>query len=96
MAHCPPERLDDVADVVAEVCGWPGVVEKKPAVFYLRRQPFLHFHLLEGDRRCADVKGGTDWLRIDLPQPLSAARRREFLRALRMRYRERQSGVKRT
>lgn len=57
MAHCPPELLDDVADVVAEVRTWAGVIEKKPGVFYVRGQPFLHLHLLEGGRRWADVKG---------------------------------------
>jgi hypothetical protein len=88
MAHCPPELLDDVADVVAEVRTWAGVVEKNPAVLYLRRQPFLHFHLTDGTRRRADVKGRAGWIQIDLPRPLSAARRRGFLRELRMRYRE--------
>jgi hypothetical protein len=88
MAHCPPELLDDLAEVVAEVRTWAGVVEKKPAVFYLRRQPFLHFHLLEGSRRRADVKGRERWMQIHLPRPLSATRRRDLLRELRIRYRE--------
>jgi hypothetical protein len=88
LAHCPPELLEDVADVVALVRTWAGVVEKKPAVFYLRRQPFLHFHLLEGVRRRADVKGRAGWIQIDLPWPLSATKRRGFLRELRMRHRE--------
>ena len=88
MAHCPPELLRDVADVFAEVRAWAGIVEKKPAVFYLRRQPFLHFHLVEGARRRADVKGRDGWIQIDLPRPLSPAKRRGFLRELRMRYRE--------
>ena len=86
MAHCPPELLDDLAPVLAEVRTWPGVVERSPGVFYLRRQPFVHFHLLKGGR-CGDVKGH-DWARFDLPQPISAARRRSFLRALRTRYGE--------
>jgi len=88
MAHCPPELLDDVAEVVAEVRTWAGVVEKKSAVFYLRRQPFLHFHLLEGAQRRADVNGREGWIQIDLPRPLSATRRRGLLRELRVRYRE--------
>ena len=89
MSHCPPERLADVADVVAEVRGWAGVVEKKPAVFYMRGEPFLHFHLLAGERRCADVKGRTGWLRVDLPQPVPAPTRRRLVRELRSRYGER-------
>ncbi len=43
--------LDDLLDVVAEVRGWPGVVEEKPGVFYARGEPFLRFHLLAGGRR---------------------------------------------
>jgi hypothetical protein len=88
VSRCPPELLDDFADVFAEVRTWAGVIEKKPAIFYLRRQPFLHFHLVEGDRRRADVKGRDGWKEIDLPRPLPAARRRAFLRELRLRYRE--------
>ena len=88
MPYCPPALLDDVADVLAEVRTWAGVVEKKPGIFYVHRQPFLHFHLVEGGRRRADVKGRTSWVQVDLPRPVSAARRRAFLRELRIRYRE--------
>ena len=88
MAHCPLELLDDLADVFAEVRTWAGVIERKPGVFYVRGQPFLHFHLLAGGRRCADVKVRTDWVRTDLPRPISAARRRAFLSDLRRRHSE--------
>jgi hypothetical protein len=88
MARCPVELLDDVGDVIAEVRSWQGVVEKKPAVLYLQRQPFLHFHLIEGVRRRADIKAGAGWIQVELPQPLSATRRRAFVRELRRRYRE--------
>ena len=87
MAHCPPALLDDVADVLAEVREWAGIVEKSPGVFYSRRQPFLHFHLADGKRRWADVKGPTGWTSFGLPRPLSATRRRAFLRLLGARYR---------
>ncbi len=89
MAHCPPELLDDVADVLAEVRAWAGIVEKRPGFFYLRRLPFLHFHLVAGGERRADVKGRAGWIPLDLPRPITATRRRAFLRELRMRYRER-------
>jgi hypothetical protein len=89
MAHyCPPELLDDLADLLAEVRGWDGVVEKKPGIFYVRRQPFLHFHLIQGERRRADVKGRTGWVQVDLPHPASATRRNALRRALQSRYRE--------
>ena len=89
MPYCPPEQLDDLVDVLREVRGWEGILEKKAGIFYLRRQPFLHFHLVDGGRRRADVKGRTEWTQIDLPRPASATRRRALLRALYLRYRER-------
>ena len=88
MAHCPPALLDDIADLLADLRGWPGVVEKSPGVFYARRNPFLHFHLFEGARRRADVKGRAGWTSLDLPRPISAAKRRAFLKLLGARYRE--------
>jgi hypothetical protein len=88
MAYCPPELLDDLADLLAEVRTWAWVIERKPNVFYVHRQPFLHFHLIEGRRRRADVKGRTGWVQLDLPRPLSATRRRALLRELRTRHGE--------
>jgi hypothetical protein len=94
VAHCPPAELDDLADLLAELRTWTGVVEKKPNVFYVRRAPFLHFHLVDGGRRRADIKGArAGWTQRDLPRPLSAARRRAFLRELRMRHGEKLSAT---
>lgn len=89
MAHCPPELLDDLTGLLAELRTWPGVVEKTPGVFYAFRQPFLHFHLLASGQRRADVKGPGGWTELELPRPLSATTRRALLRQLRARYRER-------
>ena len=75
--------------MLREVRTWEGITEKKAGIFYLRRQPFFHFHLLEGERRRADVKGRAGWTQTDLPWPVSATRARAFLRDLRARYRER-------
>jgi hypothetical protein len=83
MAHCPPALLDDVRPVIAEALTWAGVVQKTPGVLYVGRQPWLHFHLLQGQRRCADVRERTGWTRIELPRPSSVASRRRLLRALR-------------
>ena len=88
MAHCPPEQLDDLADILAEVRAWEGVVEKKPGVFYVRRQPFLHFHLVDGGRRRADIKGRAGWVQVFLPPPVSPTKRRALLRELRRRHEE--------
>jgi hypothetical protein len=89
VAYCPPELLDDVADVLAEVRAWAGVVEKKHNVFYLRRLPFLHFHLLSDGRRRADLRSSDGWVQVDIPRPISGARRRALLRAARAIHRQR-------
>jgi hypothetical protein len=88
VAHCPPELLDDLAPLLAELRTWARVVEKSAGVFYVGREPLLHFHLLAGGRRRADVKGRASWVEIDLPRPASATRRRALLRELRTRHRE--------
>ena len=98
MAHCPPALLDDIADVLAELRQWPGIIEKSPGVFYAGRNPFLHFHLIKDGlikdglvkdgRRRADVKGHAGWTSLDLPRPISAVKRRAFLKLLGARYRE--------
>ena len=87
--RCPPELLDDLADVFETVRAWEGVVEKKPGVFYARRLPFLHFHLAEGGQRRADIKSRAGWLPFDLPRPISSTRRRQLLRALKTHHAER-------
>ena len=88
MAYCPPELLDDLTEVFSDVRSWSGVVEKKTGVFYVGSQPFLHFHLLHGGRRRADIKGQSEWIQMDLPHPISLTGRRALLRELRARYAE--------
>jgi hypothetical protein len=89
MAHCPPELLDDLIDLFDELRAWAGIVEKKPGVFYARGQPFLHFHLVAGGQRRADVKGRTGWVQLELPRPVSTQKRGALLRELRKQYRVR-------
>jgi len=73
VAYCPPELLDDLADLFADLRTWAGVIEKRPGVFYARNRPLLH------------VKGRTNWVQLDLPRPVTAMRRRDLFRAPRMR-----------
>jgi hypothetical protein len=88
MSTCPRELLDDLDDLFAELRAWDGVVERNPGVFYVGRQPFLHFHLLHGGQRRADVKGRAEWIEVDLPRPASASRQAALRRALRRCYAE--------
>jgi hypothetical protein len=92
VAHCPPELLDDLDGLFAEIRRWPGIVEKTRGVFYARRIPFLHFHRTADGRRRADVKAADRWVPFDLPRPLSATRARTFVRLLR-RHADREGSV---
>ena len=89
MGRCPSELLDDLASVLGEVLTWPGIVEKSPGVLYHRRQPFLHFHLIECGGRRADVRGRGGWTSLDVPRPISATKHLALRRLLLARYRER-------
>src|SRR5262245_53407800 len=87
MGHCPFEKLEDLGDIFAEIRLWPDVREPTPGIFYVKRVPFLHFHLDRHGRRWADIRDGADWgAEIDLPFTASAATRGRFLREARRRY----------
>jgi hypothetical protein len=81
-------RLDDIADVLEEVRSWTGIEDRGGGTFYLRRRPFVHFHVGHDSRR-ADLKRVEGWLQIDLPEPASSQVRRRFLALLREEYEER-------
>ena len=88
MAHCPFERLADLKAVLDEIRGWPQIREPSPGVFYVKRTPFLHFHVNAQGRRWADARLGATWgPEIDVPEPASQASERRFLREVRRRYR---------
>jgi hypothetical protein len=87
VAHCPFDRLADLAGILDEIRAWPAIREPSPGVFYWKRTPFLHFHVNRDGRRWADARSGTVWgPEIDIPEPASAAAQRRFLREVRRRY----------
>jgi hypothetical protein len=87
MGHARYEELNDLDAVLDAIRALPGVDERSPGVFYLRRSPFLHFHTKDG-RRWADVRAGTEWgSEIPIPFDCSARVRASFLREVRARHR---------
>lgn len=74
--------------MLAEVRSWPGVEERSFGTFYVRRRPYLHFHVGRDSRR-ADVRQSSGWLQIELPEPLPDRARRRFESALRAEYEKR-------
>ncbi|OLC61792.1 MAG: hypothetical protein DMD80_03245 [Candidatus Rokuibacteriota bacterium] len=86
MGRARPNDLRDLDDALREIRALPGLSERRPGVFWLRRTPFLHFHTT-GDFRRAHAKVGRTWGReIVLPFGASRAARTAFVREIRKRY----------
>jgi hypothetical protein len=86
MTRARRKDLRDLAGVLAQVRAWPDVHERTPGVFWIRRTPFLHFHV-RGDDRRAHAKRDGRW-GAEIPVPFDAGTRVKtaLLRELRARY----------
>jgi hypothetical protein len=42
--HAGPDELDRVEPFLQQLRALPGVVERKPGIFYRKSKAFLHFH----------------------------------------------------
>jgi hypothetical protein len=74
MKHATEAALKPIQNLIGELRRLPGMVERKPGIFYAKGKAFLHFH--EDPRGLfADVKVDDDWERL----PVNAAREREAL-----------------
>lgn len=83
MAHCPYAMLADLEEVLARVRTFEHVVEKSPGVFYVKRLPFLHFHVNKDGDRWADCRRGKSWgPPLPIHPPSTAAARKAFLKAV--------------
>jgi hypothetical protein len=85
VSRVEPARLADLQDILAEVRSWDGVEDRGGGTYYVRRKPFLHFHVSRDQRR-ADVRGEDDWVQIELPEPASAHTKDQLLAVLRTEY----------
>jgi hypothetical protein len=86
VAHCPFDKLNDIAKALEEIRGWPEVREPKPGIFYFKSKPFLHFHEKDG-KRWADIRDGADWGEpFPLPFKANGRQNAELVRHARKRY----------
>jgi hypothetical protein len=78
--------VDEVEDILEGLRRLPELTEVKPAVFYVKRTPFLHFHE-SATARGVDVRDGKDWgERIELPVGrVSKTASAKFLREVKRR-----------
>jgi hypothetical protein len=74
-------RLGDLDDVLREVRKWDGIEDRGGGTFYLKRKPYLHFHVGRDSRR-ADIRDLEGWVEFDLPEPLPPAAKRRLLNLL--------------
>ncbi len=86
MAHCKPEEIQDLENVLVEIQSWEKIQEKGFGKLYLKSKGFLHFHSKDG-RRWADVRDGKNWrTEIDIPFRASSAQKKRFLAEVKKRY----------
>ena len=63
MKHAGTDALGELGELLQKLRNRPGLVERKPGIFYVKGRAFLHFH---EDRAglFADLRQGGDWLRL--------------------------------
>ena len=80
MRHATPAGLERISDLLAQLRGIDGLVERTPGIFYRRSRAFLHFHE-DPTGMFADVRlGGDDFLRLRVT---SRAEQASFLKQVR-------------
>ena len=63
MKHAGADALGELSELLQKLRNRPGLIERKPGIFYVRGRAFLHVH---EDRAglFADLRQGGDWLRL--------------------------------
>ena len=63
MKHASAGALDALGDLLESLRTRTALAEKRPGIFYVKGEAFLHFH---EDRAglFADLRDGGDWLRL--------------------------------
>jgi hypothetical protein len=68
MRHAGPAALDQIDDLLGAIRALGGLKERSRGVFYLRSQPFLHFHE-DPSGMHADLKIDGDFVRFRAESP---------------------------
>lgn len=69
MKHASPSALQELNGLLQQVRSLPGLVEKKPGIFYARSSAYMHFHEDKAGL-FADVKlSGKEFVRFPVNTP---------------------------
>jgi hypothetical protein len=79
MAHTKAEDLADLSNELQAVRDLQSIKEKSVGIFYFKAVPFLHFHDEDG-ARWADLKIGSDWVKLKIDFKATKAKRAAFLK----------------
>lgn len=79
MGHTRYQDLKDLEKELSYIRKLDRIQEKKPGVFYLKSQAFLHFHDKDGIR-WADVKENGKWKKLEINFKATQKQKKEFLK----------------
>jgi hypothetical protein len=69
MKHATPAALDQLGPLLARLRALPGLVERRPGIFYRQSRAFLHFHE-DAAGLFADARlGGEEFERMPVSTP---------------------------
>ena len=63
MKHATAEALDQLTALLDTLRTIPGLIEKRPGVFYRKGKAFLHFHE-DPAGLFADIRPKEEWIRL--------------------------------
>jgi hypothetical protein len=66
--HADAADLQSAAQLLARLRALPGIIEKKPGIFYRKSAAFLHFHA-DGTNLYADLKIVGEFVRFEVNTP---------------------------
>ena len=88
MGRCSYEKLKSFEPALEKIRELENIVEPKPGIFYIKRNPFLHFHEKE-EKIWADIKDGKNWGEpIIIPEKVTRKFITSFVKEVHRRYLE--------
>ena len=86
MARCPYEKIESLSPAFLEIKKLPLITEKKPGIFYIKSNGFLHFHI-EDEHIWADVKDKDGfWIKVDVPAKVTKVFIKKFVSLVKEHY----------